>query len=84
MLVIKLVFVAIFAVMCAAIWWYHLTVQAPRQACLEKPGAQWIDQTRTCRVTRAAVCEAGGGWWEPISKTCARVIYVPNFTGKHP
>ena len=83
-LIIKLVFLAIFAVMCAAVWWYHLTVLAPRDACRARPGAVWIDKTRSCRVTPASACEAGGGWWEPISKTCARVIYVPSFTGKHP
>jgi hypothetical protein len=83
-LVIKLVFLGIFAVITAGLWWYHLNVVEPRAACLSRPGGEWFEKTRLCRVTPQSACEANGGWWEPQSKTCARVVYVPNITGKRP
>ncbi|MFN5481910.1 MAG: hypothetical protein ACK49G_07165, partial [Brevundimonas sp.] len=27
-------------------------------------------------------CEAGGGWWDLESRTCARPIYIPDITGR--
>ncbi len=81
-LTIKLVFLAIFAVLCAAVWWYHLAISEPRANCLAKPGGEWFPKTHICRTTPQSICEANGGWWEPQSKTCARVVYVPNITGK--
>ena len=81
-LVIKLVFLAVFAVICSALWWYHLTISEPRADCFSRPGGEWVIKTHVCRVTPESACEANGGWWEPKSKTCAKVVYVPNFTGR--
>ena len=81
-LTIKLAFVAVFAVLCAIIWWYQLAEVRPRNACLSQPGAQYYPKTHACQVPPGAVCEAGGNWWDPVSKTCARVIHIPDFTGR--
>jgi len=81
-LVIKLVFVAVFAVLCASVWWYQLQVAKPRAACLAQPGGQWFARTRTCQVPPGAACEAAGNWWDPVSRSCARVVSVPAFTGR--
>lgn len=29
-------------------------------------------------------CEAGGGWWDMNSRTCAIPIYIPDITGRQP
>ena len=81
-LIIKLAFVAVFAVLCAGIWWYQLGVVKPRTQCLSKPGAEWFPRTKTCQVPPGAACEAAGNWWDAVSKTCAHVVYIPDFTGK--
>ena len=81
-LLIKILFVGVFAVCCAGVWWYTLSIARPRAACLSQPGAQWMPRTRTCTVPPGASCEAGGGWWEPTTKTCARVVSVQSFTGR--
>ena len=81
-LTVKLVFLAIFLVICGALWWYTLSVAQPRKACLAHPGAEWFPKTGICRVTPENACESRGGWWDPESKTCARVVYVPSITGK--
>jgi hypothetical protein len=82
-LTIKLIFVALLAVLCAWVWWYQLSVVKPRNQCLAHPRAQWFPRTKTCQIPPGAACEAGGNWWDPVSKTCARVVYVPNITGRH-
>lgn len=81
-LTIKLVFVAVFACACAAIWWYEFGVERPKVQCLSKPGAEWFPKTHVCKVPPSALCEATGNWWDPVSKTCARVVHIPDFTGK--
>ena len=81
-LIIKLVFVGIFLVLAAGIWWYQLAVVKPRNACLAHPGARWFPNTGVCKIPPGAACEAAGNWWDPVSKTCAHVVYVPNFTGR--
>ena len=81
-LILKLVFVAIFAVICAGIWWYELSIARPRAQCLSRPGAEWFPKTKVCRVPPSALCEAAGNWWDPVSKTCARVVHIPDFTGR--
>jgi hypothetical protein len=83
-LIIKLIFVGVFAVLCAGVWWYQLSVVKPRTACLSQPGATWFPKTKTCQVPPGAACEATGNWWDPVSKTCAHVVYVPNITGRRP
>ena len=83
-LTIKLVFLAIFVIICGALWWYQFTVSRPRDACLARPGAEWFPKTHICRVTPQNACESRGGWWDPQSKSCAKVVYVPSITGKHP
>ena len=81
-LFIKLAFVAVFAIACAGIWWYELTIARPRAECLRQPGAEWYQKTRTCTVPPSAACEAAGNWWDPMSHTCARVVHIPDFTGR--
>ena len=81
-LIIKLVFLGVCVVLCGWAWWYSMTVMKPRNACLSQPGASWIAKTRTCKVPPGAACEAGGNWWDPVSKTCAHVVYIPNITGR--
>ena len=81
-LIIKLAFVAVFAALCAGIWWYQLDVVKPRNACLAHPAAEWLPKTHACRIPPGASCEAAGNWWDPVSKTCARVVHIPDFTGR--
>ena len=81
-LIIKLAFVAVFAVLCAVIWWYQLGVVRPRNACLAHPGAQWFAKSHACVIPPGADCEAAGNWWDPRSKTCAHVVNIPDFTGR--
>ncbi len=81
-LIIKLVFVAVFAGACALIWWYQLSIARPRARCLARPGAVWFAKSKVCQVPPSALCEATGNWWDPVTKTCARVVHIPDFTGK--
>jgi hypothetical protein len=81
-LILKLVFVGVFALAAGAIWWHQLKVVRPRAECLQTPGAQWFPKSRTCQVPPAYACERGGGWWEPQSQTCAKVLNIPEFTGR--
>ena len=81
-LAIKLGFLVVFAVACAFIWWHQLNVVRPRQACLQTPGAEWFPKSRVCRVPPEFTCERNGGWWEPQTKTCARVLSIPDITGR--
>jgi hypothetical protein len=81
-LIIKLIFVGVCAVLCAGVWWYQVKVARPRSECLAQPGAEWLPKSRICKVPPGAACEASGNWWDPVSKTCAHVVYVPNITGR--
>ena len=81
-LIIKLVFVGVFAAVAAGIWWHQLKVVRPRVECLQTPGAQWFHESKTCQVPPSYACERSGGWWEPQSQTCARVLNIPEFTGR--
>ena len=80
--IVKLVFIGIFAVAAAGIWYIQLTITRPKMKCLETPGAEWNARTKVCRVPPSYACERGGGWWEPRSGTCAKVVSIPDFTGK--
>ena len=82
MLIIKLAFVGLFGAACAGIWWYELAIGRPRLICLQTPGGEWQAAARACRVPPQYTCEKGGGWWEPISKTCAKVVSIPSITGR--
>jgi hypothetical protein len=31
-------------------------------------------------VTPVQTCEASGNWWDPQSKSCAHVVYLPDIT----
>jgi hypothetical protein len=81
-LTVMLAGVAIFVAICSALWWYASAVYQPQKTCLANPGAEWFPRTHVCRVTPANACESRGGWWDPQSGTCARVVYVPSITGK--
>ncbi len=82
-LIIKLLFVGVFAAACAGIWWYQLQVARPRAECLKHPGAEWFPKTHACAAPPSAACEAAGGWWDPRDRLCARVVHIPDFTGRH-
>ena len=28
-------------------------------------------------------CETGGGWYDPMSRQCGRVVYIPDITGRY-
>ena len=28
-------------------------------------------------------CEAGRGWWDPATRQCGKVIYIPDLTGRY-
>ena len=79
---IKVAAILVLGVLYAVLWWRQLAIERPRRACLATAGAVWEARTRSCRLPPQAQCEKGGGWWEPYSKTCAKVISVPAFTGK--
>ena len=81
-LMIKLGFLALFAAACAGMWWHHLAVVRPRAECLSKPGAEWLPGSRVCRIPQSYLCEKNGGWWEPTSKVCAKVLRIPDITGR--
>ncbi len=78
---LKIAFVVVFAVACAGVWAYTALYAWPRDRCAEKHGV-WDGKARQCRFPPSARCEAGGGWWEPRSGTCAKVINVPTMTGR--
>jgi hypothetical protein len=84
MLIVRLVALVLVASATAGIWWYELEIARPRAACLATPGGEWDGRTRSCQVPASYTCEQKGGWWEPKSKTCAKVIYIPSITGKPP
>jgi hypothetical protein len=81
-LIVRLVALVLVAAATAGIWWYQLEVARPREICRQTPGGQWDDRSRSCHVPVSYACEANGGWWEPISKTCAKVVHVPDITGR--
>ena len=81
-LIIKLAFVAVFAVLSGWLWWHQLNVVKPRNACLSHPGAQWVAQSRTCKIPPGSACEAAGDWWDPVSKTCAHVVHIPDILNR--
>lgn len=81
-LMVKLVFVAVFAAACAGLWWYQLSIARPRAQCLGRPGAEWFPRTKVCHVPPSAACEATGNWWDPVTGTCARVVRIQDFTGR--
>jgi hypothetical protein len=35
---------------------------------------------QTLWVAPVQKCESAGNWWEPISRTCGHVIYLPDIT----
>jgi hypothetical protein len=80
--IIKMVFIGFCAIAAAGIWYIQLTITGPKMKCLQRPGAEWNAKTKVCRVPPSAACEQGGGWWEPQSQTCAKVINIPEFTGR--
>ncbi len=81
-LIIKLGAVALFAVGCALIWWYELSVSRPKAICLQRPGAVWSAKDHKCRVTAQAACESNGGWWDAMDGICAKVVSIPSITGR--
>ena len=78
---LKIGFVVLFAVACAGVWAYHALYVWPRDSCAQRHGV-WDGGKRQCAFPPSARCEAGGGWWEPKTKTCAKVVDVPTFTGR--
>ena len=82
MLIVRLVALALVAAATAGIWWYELGVARPKAVCLQTPGAVWNGKTRSCSVPPAYACEHNGGWWDPVSQSCAKVVYIPNITGR--
>ena len=65
-----------------AIWWYGDTIDKPMRACESRQGGVWNARTHVCRIAPDVSCEQHGGWWEPMSKTCAKVVSVPSITGR--
>ncbi len=80
-LIIMLTGVAVTVGILAYAWWYTAAVDHPMRACQAQNG-DWNSQTHVCRIGPDITCEKNGGWWDPISKSCARVINVPAFTGR--
>ena len=80
MLLIKLFALALVAGVGGFLWWHELAIGQPRARCLQTAGAEWNEQARSCHIPASFTCEKNGGWWEPISKTCAKVIYIPDIT----
>lgn len=78
---LKIAFVGVFAVACAGIWAYHLYYAWPRDKCAEQHGL-WEGKSRKCTFPPWIQCENGGGWWEPRTRTCAKVVNVPTMTGR--
>jgi hypothetical protein len=46
---IKLIFLGVFAIACAAVWYYHANYVWPKQRC-ESHGDWWDDEDRVCAV----------------------------------
>lgn len=80
---LKIGFVVVFAIACAAVWAYHLLYAWPRDRCADQHGL-WQASTRQCTFPPEVRCENSGGWWEPRSRSCAKVYNVPAFTGRQP
>ncbi len=81
-LIIQMVGVAVTIVFLGWCWWYAANVDHPMRACKARDGGIWNAQTHICRIAPDVTCEQNGGWWDPMSKSCARVVSVPAFTGK--
>ena len=81
-LIVRLVALVLVAGMTAFLWWYQLSVARPHAQCMQTPGGVWDGKTRSCTVPASYACEHAGGWWDPQSKSCAKVVYVPNITGR--
>lgn len=81
-LIVRLVALVLVAAGTAGLWWYELSIARPRQACLATPGGEWDGKARTCQVPPSYACEKNGGWWDPASKSCAKVVYIPSITGR--
>ncbi len=79
---IKLAAILVLGVIYAALWWRQIAIERPKKQCLATAGAAWDDKAHICRLGPQAQCEAGGGWWEPYGKTCAKVISIPSITGR--
>ena len=78
---LKIAFVVLFAFACAGLWSYDVFYAWPRNRCADQQGV-WDGHQRKCTFPPSARCEAGGGWWEPHSQTCAKVVNVPTMTGR--
>lgn len=78
---LKIAFVAVFALACAGLWTYNFLYAWPRGKCADQQGV-WSDALRKCTFPPSARCEQGGGWWEPKSGICAKVVNVPTVTGR--
>jgi hypothetical protein len=78
---LKIAFVVVFAVAAAGVWTYSALYVWPRDKCASQHGV-WDAGSRQCKFPPSARCEAGGGWWEPKSQTCAKVVNVPTITGR--
>jgi hypothetical protein len=35
-------------------------------------------------VTPVQTCESSGNWWDPQSRSCAHVVYLPDITHRRP
>jgi hypothetical protein len=82
--IVRLVALVLAGVMAAGLWWYELQVVRPRAACLQTPGGVWNADARTCHVPPSYACERAGGWWDPQSNSCGKVVYIPNITAGRP
>ncbi len=66
----------------AGLWWRQTVVDRPQRECLALPGAVWQPKTHSCQLSPQALCEKGGGWWEPQGRSCAKVVSIPELTGR--
>ena len=39
---------------------------------------------QTLYVSPAKACEQSGNWWDPASRTCGHVLYLPDITHRRP
>lgn len=84
LLIVRLMALVLFAIAAAGIWWYELSIARPMKICQATPGGQWDGKSRSCRVPPEYTCEKNGGWWEPTTRTCAKVISIPEFLKNQP
>ena len=84
LLIVRLLALVLFAAAAGGIWWYELAIARPMKICAATPGGVWNDKTRSCRVPPEYACEKAGGWWEPQSKICAKVVSIPDFLKNRP